>query len=249
MTIDYSIIKTAGAIKKIEKSCLILVKVLKKATSIMQEGVKAEEIEQIVLDVIKNNNAIPGFKSYQGFPYATCLSINNEVIHGFPANKILHKNDIVTIDSGVLLDGYNSDSATTIIVAGQETKLLKATRSCIKKGIAVATHGNKVGDISNAIETEAHKYGFNVVEDFVGHGIGKELHEFPQIYNFGKAKTGYLLRNGMVICIEPILVEKNNKVKYLPNKWTVVTEDDGLSAHFEHVVVINNNNPVVLTEW
>ncbi len=249
MMIDYSIIKTSRAIKKIEKSCSILVKVLKKATSEMHEGIEAEEIEKIVLDVISSNNAIPGFKHYQGFPYATCLSINNEIIHGFPTNKILHKKDIVTIDSGVVLNGYNSDSATSIIVDGEETKLLKVTRSCVEKGIENAVHGNKVGDISNAIEMEAIKYGFNVVKEFVGHGIGKMLHECPQIYNFGKASTGHLLRNGMVICIEPMLVEKSNKVKYLPNRWTVVTEDGGLSAHFEHVVVINNNNPIVLTKW
>ena len=247
--IDYSIIKTSRAIKKIEKSCSILVKVLKKATSIMHEGIVTEEIEQTVLDVISSSNAIPGFKSYKGFPYATCLSINNEVIHGFPINKTLHKNDIVTIDSGVLLDGYNSDSATTIIVDGKETMLLKATRSCVAKGIENAVHGNKVGDISNAIEMEAGRHGFNVIKEFVGHGIGKELHEFPQIYNFGKANTGYLLRNGMVVCIEPMLVEKNDKVKYLPNNWTVVTEDGGLAAHFEHVVVINNNDPIILTKW
>jgi len=249
MMIDYSIIKTAGAIKKIEKSCSILVKVLKKATSIMHEGIKAEEIEQIVLDVIESNDAIPGFKNYKGFPFATCLSVNSEVIHGFPENKILHKNDIVTIDCGVLLDGYNSDSATTIIVDGEETKLLKATRNCVEKGIEQAVNGNKTGDISNAIETEAINWEFNVVEEFVGHGIGRMLHEVPQIYNFGKANTGHLLRNGMVICIEPILVEKNNEVKYQINGWTVVTEDGGYAAHFEHVVVINNNDPIVLTRW
>ncbi len=247
--IDYSIIKTAGAIKKIEKSCSILVKVLKKATSIMNEGVKAEEIEQIVLDEINRNNATPGFKYYKGFPYATCLSINNEVVHGFPENKILNKNDVVTIDCGVLLDGYYSDSATTIIIDGDETKLVKATINCIEKGIEQAINGNKVGDISNAIETEAYKYGFNVIKDFVGHGIGKMLHENPQIYNFGKANTGHLLRNGMVICIEPILVEKKDEVKYQDNGWTVVTTDGGYAAHLEHVVVINGNNPVVLTRW
>jgi len=247
--IDYSIIKTAGAIKKIEKSCSILVKVLKKATSIMHEDIKAEEIEQIVLDVINSNNAIPGFKNYKGFPYATCLSVNNEVVHGFPENKVLNKNDIVTIDCGVLLNGYHSDSATTIIVDGEETKLLKATRNCVEKGIEQAVNGNKTGDISNTIETEAYKHGFKAVKNFVGHGIGQMLHEVPQIYNFGKANTGHLLRNGMVICIEPILVEKSNKVKYQPNKWTVVTEDGGYAAHFEHVIVINNNDPIVLTRW
>jgi len=247
--IDYSIIKTVGAIRKIEKSCSILVKVLKKATSIMHEGIKAEEIEQIVLDVIESNNAIPGFKNYKGFPFATCLSVNFEVIHGFPENKILNKNDIVTIDCGVLLNDYNSDSAVTIIVDGEETKLLKATRSCVEKGIEAAIHKNKVGDISNAIETEAINWGFNVVKDFVGHGIGKTLHENPQIYNFGKANTGHLLRNGMVICIEPILVEKKDEVKYQSNEWTVITEDRGYAAHFEHVIVINNNDPIVLTRW
>jgi len=247
--IDYSIIKTVGAIRKIEKSCSILVKVLKKATSIMHEGIKAEEIEQIVLDVIESNNAIPGFKNYKGFPFATCLSVNFEVIHGFPENKILNKNDIVTIDCGVLLNDYNSDSAVTIIVDGEETKLLKATRSCVEKGIEAAIHKNKVGDISNAIETEAINWGFNVVKDFVGHGIGKTLHENPQIYNFGKANTGHLLRNGMVICIEPILVEKKDEVKYQSNEWTVITEDRGYAAHFEHVIVTNNNDPIVLTRW
>jgi len=247
--IDYSIIKTVGAIRKIEKSCSILVKVLKKATSIMHEGTKAEEIEQVVLDIIKSNSAIPGFKNYKGFPFATCLSVNSEVIHGFPENKILNKNDIVTIDSGVLLNEYNSDSAVTIIVDGEETKLLKATRSCVEKGIEAAIHKNKVGDISSVIEIEANSWGFSVVKDFVGHGVGRMLHENPQVYNFGKANTGHLLRNGMVICIEPILVEKNNEVKYQINGWTVVTEDGGYAAHFEHVVVINNNDPIVLTRW
>ena len=178
--IDYSIIKTAGAIKKIEKSCSILVKVLKKATSIMNEGVKAEEIEQIVLDEINRNNATPGFKYYKGFPYATCLSINNEVVHGFPENKILNKNDVVTIDCGVLLDGYYSDSATTIIIDGDETKLVKATINCIEKGIEQAINGNKVGDISNAIEQHYGMKGDSpdLLEEIIRMAKIANIHDF-----------------------------------------------------------------------
>jgi len=247
MMIDYSIIKTKSSIKKIEKSCKILVKVLKKISSGICDGLPVEEIEKITIDIIKSNNAKSGFKFYKGFPYATCVSVNKEIVHGFPIDKILCKGDYITVDSGVLLDGYNSDSAITKIVGGQDTKLIKATKNCLKKGIEQAVHNNKIGDISNAIEKEAHRNGFEIIEEFVGHGIGAQLHEPPQICNFGEANTGYLLKSGMVICIEPILTEKNNKIKYSPNKWTVIGNKN--SAHFEHVILINGNKPVILSRW
>jgi len=247
MMIDYSIIQTYNNIKKIEKSCKILVKILKKISSEIRDGLHVEEIEKITIDMIESNNAKSGFKFYKGFPYATCVSVNKEIVHGFPIDKILCKGDYITVDSGVLLDGYNSDSAITKIVGGQNTKLIKATKNCLEKGIEQAVHNNKIGDISNAIEKEAHRNGFEIIEEFVGHGIGKNLHEPPQICNFGEANTGYLLKSGMVICIEPILTERNNKIRYSSNKWTVI--GDKKSAHFEHVVLIDGNNPVILSRW
>ena len=247
MMIDYSIIHTYNNIKKIEKSCKILVRILKKISSKVCDGLPVEEIEKITTDIIKSNNAKSGFKFHKGFPYATCVSVNKEIVHGFPIDKILCKGDYISFDSGVLLDGYNSDSALTKIVGGQDTKLIKVTKSCLEKGIEQAVHNNKIGDIANAIEKEAHRNGFEIIEVFTGHGIGRKLHEFPQIYNFGEANTGYLLKSGMVICIEPILTERNNKIRYSSNKWTVI--GDKKSAHFEHVVLINGNKPVILSRW
>ncbi|TDX47816.1 type I methionyl aminopeptidase [Orenia marismortui] len=238
------------------------IEIMKKAGKIVAEthallaekvapGITTGELDRIAEEFVLSKGAKPAFKGYQGFPYTLCISINEEVVHGFPGKRVLESGDIISIDMGVIIDGYYGDSAYTLAVGQVSEKangLLKATEESLYKGIEQAVTGNRLSDISNAVQNHAEKHGYSVVRRFVGHGIGRGLHEDPQIPNFGPAGRGPRLKEGMVLAIEPMINIGTHKVKVLDDGWTAVTTDGELSAHFEHTVAITKKGPEILTK-
>jgi methionyl aminopeptidase len=201
--------------------------------------------------IMSHDGAVPSFKGLYGFPASLCISINHEVVHGIPSGKrILEEGDIVSVDGGVQLDGWFADSARTYAVGDVDAVsevLMRVTQQALEAGIAQAVAGNRLGDIGHAVQTVAETAGFTVVRDLVGHGIGREPHEEPQVPNFGKAGKGLVLQPGLVLAIEPMVNAGTPSVRTLPDRWTVVTLDKKRSAHFEHTVAITENGPKVLT--
>ncbi len=246
------IIKSQNEIKKISESCKIVAEVLEGLKSFVREGISTAEIEAYVEKQILKRNAIPAFKGYRGYPASVCLSINNQVVHGIPSNTVKLKNgDIISIDLGVLLNGFYGDAAVTLSVGevGQDAqKLIKVTEESLYIGIENAVVGNRVSDISSAIQQHVEMSGFSVVRAFVGHGIGRFLHEDPQVPNFGRPGQGVRLREGMTIAIEPMVNAGGPDVIILDDGWTAVTTDGSLSAHFEHTIAITKNGPAILTK-
>ena len=215
-------------------------------------GVSTYEIDRAVHDYIVAQGATPSFLHYNGFPASSCISVNDTVIHGIPNRKtILKEGDIVSVDVGACYHGYHGDNAFTFPVGDispEATKLLEITQQGLAAAIAVATVGNRIGDVSHAVEAVAAPGGYGIVREFVGHGVGKQLHEEPEVPNFGKAGHGVRLVAGMVIAIEPMINQTSAQVKQMPDGWTVKTADGGLSAHFEHTVAITKDGPLVLTK-
>lgn len=247
------LIKTPVEIKALAESNRIVAKVLREIKKIAKPGITTESLNDLAEKIAVEENAIPGFKGYKGFPYSICASVNDEVVHGFPNNEPLKEGDILSIDFGILKNNYYGDSAITIPigrVGSKEKSLLETTYGALMAGIDVARPGNKIGHISHAIQEMAEKNGFNVIRDFTGHGIGRNLHEDPYVENFIDNDTinGYILKPGMTIAIEPMLVEGDWKTKTKSNGWTVITADGGLSAHFEHTIVITSNGPEILSK-
>jgi len=218
----------------------------------VKPGVSAMELEELTESLLQKKKATPAFKGYRGYPYCLCTSVNNEVVHGMPLRgKILKEGDIISIDFGVLYDGYYGDAAITIPVgkvSEESLKLIKVTEESLYKGIENARVGNRLGDISFAIQNHVESHGFSVVRDFVGHGIGRELHEDPQIPNFGKKGTGIELVPGMVLAIEPMTNAGSYEVRILDDGWTVVTKDNSYSAHFEHCVAMTEKDTILLSK-
>lgn len=245
-------LKSNEEIKKIKKSCEIVKRVLCRLEEMIRPGLPTIKLDEEARRISKEHNAEPAFLNYRGFPASVCVSVNNEVVHGMPSDKkILKEGDVVSIDFGVLYNGYFGDAAITVPVgniSAVAVKLIDVTRAALYRGIEKAKSGNKLSDISCAIQDYVEKNGFSVVRDFVGHGIGKKLHEEPMVPNFGKPGTGIELENGMVLAIEPMVNEKEYEVRVLDDDWTVVTKDSGLSAHFEHTIAITKNGPLILSE-
>lgn len=214
-------------------------------------GVSTYELDQIVEDVIRKQGALPSFKGYNGFPASACTSINNQVVHGIPDKKIiLQDGDIISIDIGAHYKGYHGDSAWTYPVGtiSEEAKnLLKVTEESLFEGLKFAKAGNRLTDISHAIQKHAEAHGYSIVREFVGHGVGRNLHEDPQIPNFGLPGKGVILKKGMTLAIEPMVNAGRKEVKVLSDNWTAVTRDKSLSAHFEHSVLITDDEYVILT--
>jgi methionyl aminopeptidase len=214
-------------------------------------GVSTWELDHYAETRCKELGVTPAFKGYHGFPACVCISVNDEVVHGIPSKKrILKEGDIVGLDFGVIQDGWVGDTARTVAVgkvAPQAEKLLKATQECLMRGIAQAKPGNRVFDIGHAVQNYVEGLGFSVVREFVGHGIGRALHEDPQVPNYGPKGKGMVLKAGMVIAIEPMINAGRPDVRVLQDGWTAVTTDRSLSAHFEHTVAITENGPRILT--
>ena len=216
-------------------------------------GKTTMDLERVAERKIKELGAKPAFKGYYDYPCVLCTSINDEIVHGIPSERrVLKKGDIVSIDCGVVLDGFYGDSAITVPVGDEVSpdlqKLLEVTRESLEHGIKAAQIGNTVGDVGAAVQQVVEANGFSVVREFVGHGIGTKLHEDPQVPNYGTPGHGARLRDGMVLAIEPMVNAGRPETRLLNDKWTAVTEDGSYSAHFEHCVAVTKNGPVVLTE-
>jgi methionyl aminopeptidase len=232
------------------KSNAIVAAILEELSRKIRPGVKTIELDRLSEELALKKGARPAFKGYRGYPYSLCTSVNSEVVHGMPSERELKEGDIVSLDFGILNDGYYGDAAVTVPV-GEITpgarKLLKITEEALYRGIAEIKAGNRIGDISSAIQGHVEAAGYSVVRDLVGHGIGKSLHEDPQVPNYGSGGRGIELKPGMVFAIEPMVNEGTYRVEILRDGWTVVTADGKLSAHFEHSVAITENGPVILS--
>lgn len=216
----------------------------------IKPGVKTKNLNDIAFQEIQRCGAKPSFKGYYGFPASICISINNEIVHGIPGDRVIQDGDLVSMDVGAIVEGYHGDAAVTVgvgKVSSEVTGLMDVTREALEKGTAAAVHGSHVGDISWAIQSYVEEKGYTVVREYVGHGIGKDLHEEPQVPNFGAPGSGALLRKGMTIAIEPMVNIGGWQTKILENNWTVVTLDGSLSAHFENTLVITEGAAEVLT--
>ncbi len=217
----------------------------------VRPGVTTKYINDVMHKFIKSKNAKPNFLGYGGFPGVACISVNDEVIHGIPSGRLLTDGDIVSIDVGVLLNGYHSDNANTFPcgnVSDEAMKLIEVTRQCFYEGLKFVQPGYRLGDVGNAISTYAHRNGFSVVRDYIGHGVGTQLHEEPDVPNYGVRGKGLRLQKGMTIAIEPMINAGGYEVRQIhPNGWTVTTKDGRLSAHYENTVAVTDNEPLILT--
>jgi methionyl aminopeptidase len=229
-------------------------KVVAEALAIIEQvikpGITTAEIDKVAEEFIIRQGAKPSFKGYCGFPASICTSVNDEVVHGIPTNRILLEGDIISIDCGAMLNGYHGDAARTFPVgkvSNEATMLIEVTKNSFFKSVEKAIIGNRLSDISAAIQCYAEEHGYSVVRDFVGHGIGKSMHEDPEVPNYGAPSRGPKLVHGMVLAIEPMINIGKHYVKVKPNRWTVVTRDGSLSAHYENTVAILKNGPEILT--
>jgi len=238
-------------IERIRDACKIVREILDVLYEKIEEGIPTIELDKLAETLCKKYNARPAFKGYGGFPKSVCISLNEEVVHGIPSSKkVIKKGDLVKIDFGVEYKGFYGDAAFTKIVGKptkRQLKLVNATKEALNNAINEAVVGNRLGKVCNAVEKTVVKYGFSVVRKFVGHGIGRNLHEEPQIPNFGDPNKGIILKKGLVIAIEPMINEGTFEVEVLKDGWTAVTKDRKLSAHFEHTVAITDNGPDILT--
>ena len=239
------------------------IEIMKRANQIVAEthaylaenispGISTAEIDQLADEFIRSNDAEPSFKGYRGYPASVCISINEEVVHGIPnENRILEDGDIVSLDIGTFYEGFNGDAARTVAVGDVDSdtqNLLDTTEQSLQEGIKQAVEGNHLTDISNAVQSYVESRGFSIVREYVGHGIGRDMHEDPQIPNFGPPGRGPRLKTGMTLAIEPMVNVGGFKVKTLSDGWTVVTKDGSLSAHFEHTIAITDDGPLILSK-
>lgn len=245
------IIKTPQQIKLMAEAGKILTACHRELRKIIRPGITTMQIDHFAEEFIQSHGAKAEQKGYQGYPFATCASVNDEICHGFPTNIPLQEGDIVTIDMVVNLDGWMADSAWSYPIgqiSAQAEKLLKVTKECLYMGIAKAEIGNRLGDISHAIQTHAESHKFSVVRDFTGHGIGNSMHEDPQVLHFGHPNRGLKLCEGMVFTIEPMLNTGSYNLTIDQNGWTARTADGSLSAQYEHTLAITKDGPLILTE-
>lgn len=243
-------LKNAQEIELMRSAGRIIKEALQKLRRYVKAGLTTLEIDEFAATLIKERGGLPAFKGYRGFPANTCISVNEEVVHGVPSKRQLLSGDIVSIDLGVCYQGYFADAAITLPIGrvnGLLKKLIRVTRDALWLAVKQARAGNFLGDISFATQSHAESQGFSVVRDFVGHGIGCNLQEEPQVPNFGKPRQGLLLNEGMVLAIEPMVNMGSWEIEVLADNWTVVTKDRQPSAHFEHTVAITRNGPEVLT--
>jgi methionyl aminopeptidase len=245
--------KTNAEIELIRESCSLLTAALAEVAKYLKPGVTTLQADNLAETFIRDHGALPSFKNYRGYPFATCISVNDAVVHGFPNNHELKEGDIVSVDVGVFKNNFHGDSAYTFAI-GKLTEpvkqLLRITKESLYKGIEKAVSGNRVGDISYAIqEYTERKNGYGVVRELVGHGLGKHLHEDPQVPNFGKRGTGAKLKEGMVIAIEPMINMGVKEVFHDDDGWTVRTRDGKPAAHFEHTVCVRRTKPEILSSF
>lgn len=240
------ILKTPEEIQTMTKASSLVADTLRSLVPRIKPGVTTEELDQFAEDFIRSRGGIPAFKGYRSYPKTLCTSVNEEVVHGIPSRRVLKEGDIIGLDLGAIVDGFYGDSALTVAVGSIPPKvaeLLKVTEEALYKGIEKAVVGNRLSDISHAIQNHAEAAGFSIVTDFVGHGIGRQLHEEPQVPNYGKPGQGPRLQVGMVLAIEPMVTMGDAAVRVLEDQWTAVTRDGSLAAHFEHTIAIQEEGP------
>ena len=244
------ILKLPEEIERARASNRIVAEVLSRLREKVKPGVKTKDLDKFAEEIAEKRGARPAFKGYHGYPHSLCVSINEVVVHGMPFERVLEEGDIVGLDFGVFYQGFFGDATVTLPVGkvtAKALRLMQVTEQSLYAGIAQAREGNRLGDISAAVQSVVEEAGYSVVRDFVGHGIGKDLHEEPQIPNFGQKGRGIELKKGMILAIEPMVNEGKYKVQVLPDGWTVVTKDGSLSAHFEHSIAITEHGPDILS--
>jgi methionyl aminopeptidase len=247
-----AIIKTEEEIELMRKSAGMVSKTLAILAEKIQPGVTPLDLDRLAEEYIRDHGGIPGFKGLYGFPNTLCTSINHQVVHGIPSEKSLEEGDIISVDCGVLMNGFYGDQAYTFMVGEVDEnikKLLDVTKACLILGIEQAVAGRRIGDISQAIQNHAENHGFGVVRELVGHGLGRKMHESPEVPNYGKKGKGPKLVAGMTLAIEPMINQGTRNVKQLKDGWTIVTADGRPSAHFEHDIVVRDNQAEVLTTF
>jgi methionyl aminopeptidase len=245
------VLKTPQEIEILKECNQLVARALNALRTTIAPGITTEELDRMTEELIREKGALPAFKGYRQFPCSVCISVNEEIVHGIPDSRKLKEGDIVSLDVGVKWRGFYGDSAITVPVGevdDKAKKLIEVTERALYRGIEKAVVGNRLYDISHAIQRTAESHGFSVVRDFVGHGIGKDLHEDPQVPNFGQPHQGPRLREGMVLALEPMVNEGTYDVKILSDGWTAVTVDGKRSAHFEHSIAISQNGPIILSE-
>lgn len=243
-------IKSAAQIEKMRRAGALLHSVLESLRDEIRPGVTTLQLDELAEKLIREGGGIPSSKGYEGFPYSICASVDDQVVHGFPDNKKLKPGQLVSIDCTCLLDGWQSDSAFSRIVGDgnpQAQKLVKVTEECFWLGVNMARPGNRLGDIGHAIQEHAEANGYSVIRDFCGHGIGSEMHEDPNVPNYGRAGRGVKLEAGMTICIEPMIAMGNWRLYVEDNGWTAVTRDHSPCSHYEHTVLITDDEPELLS--
>lgn len=244
-------IKSNKEIEKLRKAGRITAGAIMAAGEALRPGMTTRELDRVVEKYITSHGAKPGFKGYGGFPAAACISVNDEVIHGIPGDRKILEGDIVSVDTGAYIDGYHGDSCKTFAcgkISDEVQALLDSTEESLYMAIEMVKPGVRIGDIGAAIQKYNEDRGFSVVREFVGHGLGKSLHEEPEVPNFGKAGHGIRLRAGMVICIEPMINMGTAAIKIMPDQWTVKTKDGKWSAHFEHAIAVTQDGCVILSK-
>ena len=250
-------IKTAQEIEIMRESCRIVADVIKLIGLQIKPGVTTKQLDSLAEDYIRSCGAVPAFKGYgfepnNLFPATLCVSVDNEVVHGIPGNRVLRNGEIVSIDVGAKKNGFFGDGAYTFPVgeiSEEKKRLMRVTKESLDLAVEQAVEGNRVGDIAHAVQSHVEAEGFSVVRELVGHAVGRELHEDPQIPNFGKPKKGALLRAGMTLAIEPMVNAGTHKVRTAPDRWTVVTQDGMPSAHFEYTVLVTKDRAEILTNY
>jgi methionyl aminopeptidase len=243
-------LKSAREIEIMRRSGQITAKVLTELMKAARPGMATSELDLLAERGIREAGGIPTFKGYNGFPGSICASVNEEIVHGIPGSRILHEGDLLSIDIGTTFDGYVSDSAVTIpvgTISQRARQLLEVTQECLAIGIAEMNAGNHVGDIGASVQAHAERHGYGVVRELVGHGVGRAMHEEPQVPNYGERGTGMELRPGLVLALEPMITQASPKIRILGDGWTVVTADGKLAAHFEHTVAVTEDGPRILT--
>ncbi len=243
-------LKSAREIEAMRRSGKITSRVLTELIKTARPGMTTRELDELAERGIREAGGVPTFKGYNGFAGSICASVNDEVVHGIPGSRVLRDGDLLSIDIGTTLDGYVSDSAVTIAVgniAQNARRLLEVTQECLAIGIAQMQRGNRLGDIGAAVQAHAEGRGYGVVRELVGHGVGRAMHEEPQVPNYGERGTGMELRPGLVLALEPMITEGSKKIRILADGWTVVTADGKLAAHFEHTIAVTEDGPKILT--
>ncbi|MGA1976338.1 MAG: type I methionyl aminopeptidase [Bacteroidales bacterium] len=244
--------KTDEEVGFLKESNMLVSETLAEVARHIKPGVTTLYLDKIAEEFIRDHNAAPAFKGYGGFPKTLCTSVNDEVVHGIPSEYVLREGDIISVDCGVILNGWYGDSAYTFAVGeitGEVRKLLEFTKASLGEGVNAAISGNRIGDISNAVQTKAESGGFSVVRELVGHGLGRKLHEPPEVPNYGKKGTGPKMGKGLVICIEPMINLGKKETYQMNDGWTIRTADGKPSAHFEYAVAVNKDKADVLTTF